>query len=165
LLVAFGGTIAVLTRLIAFPRADPPSQADAIIALDGDRPRRVRTAVALASAGYAPALVLVAADNAAPELIAHSAALPFELVSLTPDPPSTRGEARGLAALTTRRDWSDIIVVTSTFHVTRARLILRRAVAADLTFVPAGMNRRHLPRHIATETAKLVLALTTRRRP
>lgn len=160
-----GGVIAVLTRLIAFPRTDAPAQADAIVALDGDRPRRVRKAVTLASAGYAPVLVVVRADNAAPELVEPNSTLPFEVVSFTPDPPTTRGEARGLAALVTQRRWNDIAVVTSTPHVTRARLILERAVLARLTFVSAGSNRRRLPRHLVSETAKLVLALTLRRRP
>jgi uncharacterized SAM-binding protein YcdF (DUF218 family) len=142
---------------------DAPTAADAIVALDGDRPRRIRTAVALATAGYAPTVVIVRADNAAPELLRASSSLPFEVVSFAPDPPSTRGEARGIAALVRERGWTRIVVVTSTFHVFRARLILRRALACEIRVVAAGMNRRRLPRHLASEAAKLVLALTLRR--
>jgi uncharacterized SAM-binding protein YcdF (DUF218 family) len=142
---------------------DAPAAADAIGALDGDRPRRVRAAVALAAAGYAPTMVIVRGDNAAPELLRSSSSLPFEVVSFAPDPPSTRGEARGIAALVQERGWTRIVVVTSTFHVFRARLILRRALACDVRLVAAGMNRRRLPQHLASEVAKLLLALTLRR--
>jgi uncharacterized SAM-binding protein YcdF (DUF218 family) len=140
-----------------------PTAADAIVALDGDRPRRIRAAVALAVAGYAPTLVIIRADNAAPELLRAASSLPFEIVSFAPDPPSTRGEARGVAALVRERGWTRIVVVTSTFHVFRARLILRRALACDVRLVSAGMNRTRLPQHVASEVAKLVLALTLRR--
>jgi uncharacterized SAM-binding protein YcdF (DUF218 family) len=141
---------------------DAPAAADAIVALDGDRPRRVRAAVALAAAGYAPTIVVVRGDNAAPELL-RASSLPFEVVWFAPDPPSTRGEARGIAALVRERGWTRLVVVTSTFHVFRARLILRRALGCDIRVVAAGMNRRRLPQHLASELAKLVLALTLRR--
>lgn len=162
-LIAGAATAAVLVRLIAFPRTDAPLRADAVVALDGDRPRRVRAAVALAAAGHAPTLIVVRAENAAPELLEHAALLPFEIVSLTPDPPTTRGEARAISALANAHRWNELTVVTSTFHITRARLILERALHCKLTFVAAGMNRRRLPRHLVSETAKLALALIVRR--
>jgi uncharacterized SAM-binding protein YcdF (DUF218 family) len=165
---AIGGAAAAagvgcLWRLVACPRLDPSAAADALVALDGDRPRRVRAAVALAVAGRAPVLLVVRAENAAPELLRHREELPFELVSLTPDPPTTRGEARGVARLAAERGWRRILVVTSTFHVTRARLIFRRAVVVDVAFTSAGMDRRRLPQYVVSEAAKLLLALTLRR--
>jgi uncharacterized SAM-binding protein YcdF (DUF218 family) len=164
----FGGATAAagvvaLWRLIASPRVEAPAAGDAVVVLEGDRPRRVRAAVALAAGGYAPVLVVVRAENAAPELLRHSAELPFQLVSLTPDPPTTRGEARAVARLAAERRWQRILVVTSTFHVTRARLIFGRALDLDVAFASAGMNRRRLPKHVASEAAKLLLALTLRR--
>src|SRR4051794_1598339 len=102
--------IAALSRVVAYPRIDPATAADAVVALDGDRPRRVRTAVALAAAGHAPVLVVVRAENAAPELLSDRAELPFELVSATPDPPTTRGEARVVARLAAERGWRRILV-------------------------------------------------------
>jgi uncharacterized SAM-binding protein YcdF (DUF218 family) len=151
-------------RLFAVPRVHRAVSADAIVALDGDRPRRVQAAVALASAGLAPVLVLVRGESIAPELVA-ARGLPFEVVSFVPDPPTTRGEARAIARLARERGWQRVLVVTSTYHVTRARLIFERALACDLRFVSAGCRRRRLPRYIVSESAKLLLALTLRRTP
>lgn len=158
------GAAAGLWRAIIVPRVDRPRHADAIVALDGDRPRRIRTAVALAVAGYAPILVVVRGDESAPELLGETP-LPFEVLSFAPDPPTTRGEARGLARLAKEHGWSSLVVVTSTFHITRARLILRRALDLHLSFVGAGMRGRRAPIYVGSETAKLLLALTLRRSP
>jgi uncharacterized SAM-binding protein YcdF (DUF218 family) len=138
--------------------------ADAIVSLDGDRPRRLRKAVELAAAGVAPTLVVVRAETAAPELLA-AAALPFEVLSIVPEPSTTRGEARGVARLAAERGWRRIVVVTSSYHVPRARLIFRRGVACELAFVPAGFRRGRLPLDLCSEAAKAVLACTLRRSP
>jgi uncharacterized SAM-binding protein YcdF (DUF218 family) len=137
---------------------------DAVVALDGDRPRRLRRAVELVAAGVAPTLVVVRAEAVAPELLV-AGNLPFEVCSVVPEPPTTRGEARAVARLASEGDWQRIAVVTSTYHVPRARLIFRRSVASELSFVSAGCRRRRLPIDIAWETAKLVLACTLRRAP
>jgi uncharacterized SAM-binding protein YcdF (DUF218 family) len=161
-LAAAAGLVA--RRLFLVPRVDAPVAADAVVALDGDRPRRLRAAVALAAAGVAPVLVVVRADGVAPELVA-AAELPFELISFVPDPSTTRGEARAVAALARERGWRRLVVVTSTYHVTRARMIFRCAVRSELRFVSAGSSRRRLPRHAFSESAKLALALVVRRSP
>ena len=137
---------------------------DAIVSLDGDRPRRLRKAVELAAAGIAPTLVVVRAEAVAPELLS-AASLPFELLSVVPEPSTTRGEARAVAQLARERGWRRIVVVTSTYHVPRARLIFRRGVAYELAFVSAGCRRRRLPLDICWESAKFVLACTLRRTP
>jgi uncharacterized SAM-binding protein YcdF (DUF218 family) len=138
--------------------------ADAIVSLDGDRPRRLRKAVELAARGVAPTLVVVRADAVAPELL-RAGNLPFEVLSVVPEPPSTRGEARGVARLARERGWQRILVVTSAYHVPRARLIFRRGVACDLAFVSAGCSRRRLPLDVGWEIAKVILACTLRRAP
>ena len=137
--------------------------ADAIVALDGDRPRRLRAAVALAAAGAAPALVVVRGADVAPELL--SASLPFDVFAFVPDPSTTRGEARGVAHLAEEHGWHRILVVTSTYHVLRARLIFGRALPGRVDMVACGCDRRRLPRDLALESAKLLLALTLRRGP
>jgi len=137
---------------------------DAIVSLDGDRPRRLKRAVELAAAGVAPTLVVVRAEEVAPELLAAET-LPFEVCSVTPEPSTTRGEARAVARLASERDWRRIAVVTSTYHVPRARLIFRRSVAGELFFVSAGCRKRRLPLDLGWESAKFVLACTLRRAP
>ena len=154
----------VALRLFGVPRVDAAVAADAVVALDGDRPRRLREAVGLAAAGVAPVAVVVRANEVAPELLA-APELPFELISFVPDPSTTRGEARGVAALARERGWRRLVVVTSTYHVTRARMIFRRGVRCELRFVSAGCRGRRLPRHALSESAKLALALVIRRSP
>jgi uncharacterized SAM-binding protein YcdF (DUF218 family) len=141
-----------------------PRHADAIVSLDGDRPRRLRKAVELAAGGVAPTLVVVRAEEAAPELLT-TGGLPFEVLSVVPDPSSTRGEARQLARLAGERDWQSILVVTSAYHVPRARMIFERGLLCELAFVSAGCRRRRLPLDVSLEIAKFVLACTFRRAP
>ena len=141
-----------------------PGHVDAIVSLDGDRPRRLRKAVELAAGGVAPTLVVVRAEEVAPELL-RAGNLPFEVLSVVPDPSSTRGEARQVSRLAGERGWRRILVVTSSYHVPRARLIFRRGVLCELAFVSAGCPRRRLPLDVGSEIAKSVLACTVRRGP
>jgi hypothetical protein len=124
----------------------------------------LRRAVELAAQGVAPTLVVVRAEATAPELLT-APSLPFEVLSVVPEPSSTRGEARAVARLAAERDWRRILVVTSTYHVPRARLIFRRGLACELALVSAGCPRRRLPLDLCWEVGKFVLACTLRRTP
>jgi uncharacterized SAM-binding protein YcdF (DUF218 family) len=135
---------------------------DAVVALDGDRPRRLRAAVAIAVQNDVPIVVAVRGDVVAPEL-AEADHLPFEFLSFVPEPSTTRGEARGVARLVAERGWNRTIVVTSTYHVPRTRLIFRRALPNGVEIHSAGCDGKRLPRDVLLECAKLVLALTLRR--
>lgn len=161
-LVLSGLALAATLRLFVLPRLDAPAAADAVVALDGDRPRRLRRA--LVEEGCAPVLVAFRGADQAPELFARGG-LGYETVSLVPDPSTTRGEARGVAALARERGWRSVVVVTSTWHVTRARLIFRRALPCEARFVGAGFTARRAPRQVLVEWPKLALALTLRRSP
>ena len=65
-------------------------------------------------------------------------------------PFTTRGEARYVARLARRRNWRSLIVVTSRYHVTRARLLYSRCYDGELTVVGATPN--HEPIGVATRT-------------
>lgn len=118
----------------------------------------------LAAAGVAPVLVVVRGDAVVPEL-ASAEELPFEVLSFVPAPSTTRGEARGIARLARERGWQRVIVVTSTYHVPRARLIFGRIDVRTVSVVGAGAAWRDIPRHLVLEPLKLLLALTARRAP
>jgi uncharacterized SAM-binding protein YcdF (DUF218 family) len=167
LVVAGESALSVMGRSLPVVDANL-RKVDAIVSLDGDRPRRLRQAVKLAveltATGVAPTLVVVRAETAAPELLAE-ASLPFEILSVLPEPATTRGEARAIARLARQRGWQRILVVTSTYHVPRARMIFRRSVECDLAFVSAGCRRRRLPLDVCLESAKWILACTLRRAP
>src|SRR4051812_42267694 len=109
------------------PAPRPDSRRGRDVALDSDRPRRVAAAVSLAAGGLAPVLVLVRGETVAPELV-RAECLPFEVISFVPDPPTTRGEARAVARLVREHEWRRLVVITSSYHVARARLIFRRDV-------------------------------------
>jgi uncharacterized SAM-binding protein YcdF (DUF218 family) len=141
-----------------------PRTVDAIVSLDGDRPRRLRKAVELAAEGVAATLVVVRAEAVAPELLT-AGSLPFDVSSVTPEPSTTRGEARAVARLVEECCWRRVVVVTSSYHVPRARLIFRRCLACEITVVPAGCHKRRLPLDISWEIAKFILAYTLRRSP
>src|SRR5690606_18214088 len=88
-----------------------------------------------------------------------------EVVCFQPDPDRTVGEARHVGALARGRGWARIAVVTSTYPVTRARLLFRRCVDGEVVMVAAPTPRtpRGLARNLPREAAGLVAALTVER--
>ena len=155
--------------LFVWPREDHPRRADAIVVLSGDLKHRLPRGLELARAGVSR--VLVVSDGArskfqpARDLCAHPAGRSFEVVCFRPDPYSTRGEARAVQALAIRRGWRSVLVVTSTFHVFRARMIFERCLDDHAHVYVGGVStpRRKLPIELVSETFKLGLALTLRR--
>ena len=71
---------------------------------------------------------------------------PFEVVCLRPDPDSTLAEARAAAGLVAARRWQTVVVVTSRSHISRARLLFRRCVPAEISMVatepPYGLRKK-----------------------
>lgn len=115
----------------AVSAADP---ADAVVALAGV-PRSVPAALALVERGAAPELVVSNAygpGDAEMAQLCASRPTGYRVTCFVPDPSTTRGEARALAALSRDRGWDDVVVVTSTFHVSRARVIVRRCYPGRL---------------------------------
>jgi uncharacterized SAM-binding protein YcdF (DUF218 family) len=82
---------------------------------------------------------------------------------LPPTPFSTRGEAEGFARLAAARGWASVLVVSSRYHVARARILFERCFAGAV--YADGVDQSLLDRVLAvpSETAKLAHALTARR--
>lgn len=125
--------------------------ADAVVVLGG-RPNRVPVGVALVRAGTAPVLLVFNVDGSALDLEGAG-----EVITIRPDPYSTRGEAAIVATLARERGWSSLVVVTSTYHVPRARFIFAREFEGELTMVPAPATFWRLPYDLASEAAKWAL--------
>jgi hypothetical protein len=127
-------------RLYATPTTDPVSAAapaDAILALGGDV-RVAWDAYRLAEQGVAKTVVL--SNPYRPETLADLCAHPPGSVPVTcfvPDPATTRGEAEELRRLVAKNGWDDVIVMTPRFHVSRARMIVRRCYQGRLAMVAA----------------------------
>ena len=155
--------------LFVFPHQDRPAHASAIVVLGGDDQQRLPLGLKLATSGVAP--VLVVSDGAGSDwaparaLCAHPRGHTFKVVCFRPDPFSTRGEAREMKKMAAAKGWRSLVVVTSTYHIFRARLLFRRCLAAPLLlyFEGARSGWRSLPLNAAAETLKLVLAETVRR--
>lgn len=130
ILAALLGCAVVLSALTArffiWPSTDTPTRADAVIVLSGDPSTRLPRGLQLVSDGIAPVLVLSAGGRRANGDGLCGATSPARVLCPTPVTNNTRGEARTLGRLTRENGWRRIVVVTSTYHVTRARLLLGR---------------------------------------
>jgi uncharacterized SAM-binding protein YcdF (DUF218 family) len=71
------------------------------------------------------------------------------------DPYSTRGEARAIARLAAQHHWRLVDVVTSQYHVFRARILIRRCFHGGLRMIGAPQSTLHLPIDVAKESLKL----------
>jgi len=155
--------------LFVWPRADsPPSRADAVVVLSGGLDRRLDPALALVRRGVAPVLAISGASRgrwrAAQDLCTgRTKSTGFRVLCFVPTPFSTQGEARAVARLARTRGWSRVVVVTSTFHVTRARMLFRRCYHGGLWVVGSGWPWWRLPEEWASETGKLIVQLTLQR--
>lgn len=152
--------------LFALPSLDRPQHAAAVIVLAGDRTPRLDRGLALIRAGVSRTLVISDGRDpfwpAANRLCAHGGA-GFRVVCFRPEPYSTRGEARGFARLARENGWRDVVVVTSTFHVTRARMLFRRCLDGRVQGVGAHASLHRSLFNYVTEPAKLLVQVVLER--
>ena len=157
--------LVVASALFVWPHDDEPitGRADAVVSLAGSA-NRLPVAQRLVADGVAPVLAVSldgSPNNAESEELCRDPRP--RLVCFRAEPISTRGEARALDQLARERGWNDVVVVTSDFHVFRARLILERCYDDRLRVESASSSPWWRPWHMATESLKLGLALTVRR--
>ena len=146
--------------LFATPSLDRARQADAVIVLAGDRTPRLDRGLELMRAGVSQTLVISDGLDplwpAANRLCAHGGD-GFRVHCVRPSPYSTRGEARGFARLARDHGWASVVLVTSDFHVTRARLLFRRCFDGRVQGVGAPASFRQSHFNYLSEPAKLLL--------
>jgi hypothetical protein len=128
-----------------------------VVVLAGDASRRIPKGLELVRHGVAGVLIISDGQRLAPALCRESDVLCFR-----PDPYSTTGEAEAVARLTQARGWESIVVVTSTYHVFRSRLLFERCLDVHVAVVGAG-HPSSLPLALVLETGKLLWALTVDR--
>lgn len=159
LLVLVAAFVATGAYLVAVPHDDRPAKADAVIVLSGTR-QRLPVGVRLVRDGYAPLLVVSRSTNPKQleRRLCRSGALCFRA-----DPYSTRGEARAIARLAAQHHWRTVDVVTSKFHIYRARIVIRRCYHGELHMIGAPQSRLHLPLDAVKETLKLIYQETVAR--
>lgn len=148
LIVAY---VAAAGYLFVVHHDDHPAKADAVVVLSGTK-ERLPVGQRLVRNGYAPLLVVSRSTypGAAERRACRSGALCFRA-----DPYSTRGEARAIARLAAARHWQTVDVVTSQFHIFRARILIKRCYHGRLRMVGAPEPAWRLPYDAVKETAKL----------
>ena len=130
-------TVALFVR----PETDEPRRADAVVILGpGLNGERLREGLRLMRQGFGDVLVVSKARDkdwtAADRLCSGSDR--FEVVCFQASPYTTRGEARAVAHLASRHGWSSLLIVTSTYHVARARLLNDRCHSGRIDVVGAA---------------------------
>jgi uncharacterized SAM-binding protein YcdF (DUF218 family) len=160
--------VACLVLFVWPPAESPaPAHADVVVVLSGNK-RRLPPALALIRRGVAPVLALSTVQLTRPwpeaqRLCRTHRYAGARVVCFTAVPFSTEGEAKTVARLARARGWRSVVVVTSTFHVTRARLLFRRCFAGPLAVLGSGSTWWKLPDEWASETGKLLVQLTVER--
>jgi uncharacterized SAM-binding protein YcdF (DUF218 family) len=158
--------LAICAFLFVWPREDSPERADAVVVLSGDRDHRLPRALELMRDDIAGALVI--SDGRDPRWpqanrLCNGGARRFRVFCFKPKPYSTMGEAEAVARLARARGWDSLLLVTSTFHVYRARMLFERCFGGDVDAIGSRYKLRYLPSALFWETGKLVHALTVRR--
>ncbi len=154
------------SRLFVWPSSAPKS-ADAVVIFAGGQGERLAAAERLMGAGLAPNLVIP--NGTAPEWPAGnrtcSEDLPYEVHCPRPDPDTTRGEARTIAALAKEKGWTRVILVTSSYQLSRARLLFGRCFDGDVLSVRAqpALSAVEWVQRIGHEWLGWTQAMTTKR--
>ena len=159
--------IAATVRIIFYPTEEAPGQADAVVVLSGSKHERLDRGLELMREGVAPTLVISGGFDprqpTASRLCHAGKGDGFDVLCFTPDPDSTRGEAEATGRLAAEHGWKRVVVVTSRFHVTRARMLFDRCLDSDVDAVGVPYPRTSIPAAVAGEWVKLGLSLTVAR--
>lgn len=143
-----------------------PATADAVVVLGGGHGERLARALELLRSDLtAPVLVVSTgptAAMAAAGLRCGGRRDGTRVECVEPAPSTTRGEARLLGRLATQRGWRTVVLVTSSYHVTRAVTLVTQCVDARIVPVPAGLptDPLRLARVVVQEWAGLAWAHT-----
>ena len=141
IVIAVTVVVALATaRLFVWPATDTVQPVDAIVLFAGGRGERLALAERLMNGGQAANLVIP--NGLAPEWPegnrACSETRTYRVFCPTPEPDTTRGEARTIAALAEAEGWRHVIAVTSTYQVSRASLLLGRCFDGEVLTAKAS---------------------------
>jgi uncharacterized SAM-binding protein YcdF (DUF218 family) len=153
LLVAW---IAAAVLLFVVHHDDKPVHANAVFVLSGSR-TRLPVGLKLVREGWAPLLVVSRSEANATELELKACAhqLDVRVLCVGAHPYSTVGESELLARLAAGRHWSAVDVVTSQYHVFRARILLKRCYHGTLRVVGAPNGWVAVAENAVLESLKL----------
>ncbi|HSF87269.1 MAG TPA: YdcF family protein [Acidimicrobiia bacterium] len=112
----------LLVLVLVVPVDDAPT-GDAVIVHAGGRGERIDAALSLMDRGAAPTLVVMYLGT---DLYPDTTGLceqevPYEVICPAPDPVTTIGEAQAIGELEDAEGWDRIVIVTTDYHVRRAK--------------------------------------------
>jgi hypothetical protein len=156
--------------LFVWPPAEtgaPKAGADAVVVLSGMQ-NRLPPALALIRNHVVPVLVLSSVSRtpkwkAGRRLCRVGTYDGARVLCFEARPYSTRGEARAVRDLARQHGWHSIVIVSSTFHLTRVNILFRRCYHGRISLVGAPATWWELPLDWGNETAKLLVQLTVER--
>jgi uncharacterized SAM-binding protein YcdF (DUF218 family) len=128
--------VAINLRLFVFPASSTPAHADAIVVLAGGDGERLDKGIDLVHDGVARNLVV----STGPDELCGAQHDTFTVYCFLPHPDDTRGEAEAIGHIAEQQGWHHLVLVTSDYHATRARLLLERCFpgTVDVTAAHSG---------------------------
>jgi len=126
--------------VVVEPTVNKPTKVDAILVLGPpDVDGRVAKALDLARQRYAGTVVISTESDKQRQLksACRNDNPAFQVICFQPSPATTRGEAEEIGRLAKAHHWTSIMVVTSIYHVSRARLIVERCLPTRVEMVAA----------------------------
>lgn len=145
-------------RVFVRPSLPPlPDHVDAIIELAGPGDRDAVT-MALAEQHLAPVVI----QSTLPQDVTAESCLPpvpdVTIECFTPEPPTTRGEARYIGEQGAAQHWHSVIIVTTPDHAWRARLRVERCFPGQVYVATSPLPKWDWLRQIPYQWAATVKA-------
>jgi len=134
------GVVAINLRLFVFPGSSTPEHADAVVVLAGGAGERLDRGLELVREGVASNLVVSTGPD---ELCATQHE--FAVYCFLPNPDDTRGEAEAVGRIAAREGWQHLVLVTSDYHATRARILVGRCFRGTVDVSAAHSSRAPFP--------------------
>jgi uncharacterized SAM-binding protein YcdF (DUF218 family) len=139
--------------VIADPTVNHPRHADAVVVLGPpDNNGRVDTALSLIRQHVATNLVIsvMSERQRQAKSLCTAPQEGFNVTCFQPHPATTRGEAEHVRDPARQHGWTSVVVVTSTYHVSRARMIFQRCLDGRLFVVAARRDISYSPGYTST---------------
>lgn len=139
--VGIVATIAFLAGMpfYLFPSTGTPQKVDAILVLGPASDSRRTLAAQLAESQVSSNIVVsvpeFGARSAERWVVCNTPSTATNTTCFHADPFTTLGEARGFSELAQQNGWTSVAVITSTTHVSRARLLMERCYSGDIYMV------------------------------
>jgi hypothetical protein len=155
-----GLLVAATVFLFVLVPSDSPRDADVIVVLSGDR-ARFTTGLRLFREHVAPTLLI--SRDSRPWREADALCGRRGVKCFRADPYSTQGEAETVERLARARGWKRVVVVTSRYHLRRARMLFDRCLDRRPQVVAARTTFLDYVEVVPWEWGKLLYQLTVYR--